>query len=125
MKIETLQTMAPELIPNETFKVAPTSSSLIEDIQMEEIDLLPKVASFKMPKMPLVSSEVMKMANVEKKKKIPMQDQAVNTGTEHDVASEIAKHVGTLRKISLIAEEFNQKTGKSQLFCKSFLLSII
>ncbi|CAD0198426.1 unnamed protein product [Chrysodeixis includens] len=112
MKIETLQTMAPELTPNDRLSMLPTSSSLIEDIPMEEIEIMPKPGSFKMPKMPLVNSEVLKMA-IEKKKKVPMQDEAVNTGTEHDVASEIAKHVGTLRKISLIAEEFNQKTAKN------------
>lgn len=43
------------------------------------------------------------------------EDASVNTAVDRDVASELARHVTTLRKISLIAEEFNQKTGKIPL----------
>ncbi|XP_022815859.1 uncharacterized protein LOC111349118 isoform X1 [Spodoptera litura] len=116
MKIETLQTFAPELIPNDTlnFPAPTTTASNIEDASMDDIEVLspPKTGSFKMPKMPLVNSDLLKQS-AEKKRTAQTQDQAVNTGTDHDVASEIAKHVGTLRKISLIAEEFNQKTAKN------------
>uniref|UniRef100_A0A2A4JUT6 Uncharacterized protein n=1 Tax=Heliothis virescens TaxID=7102 RepID=A0A2A4JUT6_HELVI len=125
MKMETLQSFAPELIPNDTLNIptaiptaippaVPPINDDINDVSMEEVEIaIQKPGTFKMPKMPLVSSEVLKMAVIERKKKIPMQDEAVNTGTEHDVATEIAKHVSTLRKISLIAEEFNQKTAKN------------
>ncbi|PZC73015.1 uncharacterized protein LOC110380974 isoform X1 [Helicoverpa armigera] len=120
MKMETLQTFAPELIPNDILNIPPPNPPsppvppINDDVSMEEVEIaVQKPGTFKMPKMPLVSSEVLKMAVIERKKKIPMQDQAVNTGTEHDVATEIAKHVSTLRKISLIAEEFNQKTAKN------------
>lgn len=83
-----------------------------DDFCMQEVEIASeRPGLLKIPKMPLVSSEVLKIA-VAKKKKIAMQDQGVNTGTELDVAAEISKHVSTLRKISLIAEEFNQKTGR-------------
>ncbi|XP_035429150.2 uncharacterized protein LOC118282300 isoform X1 [Spodoptera frugiperda] len=116
MKIETLQTLAPELIPNDSlnFPAPATTASNIEDASMDYLEILspPRPGSFKMPKMPLINSDELK-ASAEKKRKAQTQDQSVNTGTDHDVASEIAKHVGTLRKISLIAEEFNQKTAKN------------
>lgn len=110
MKIETLQSYAPELLPNDTITVtqAVVSDSNIVPALVEEASR-PR-PGFKIPKMPLVSSDVFKTAD--KKGNVVTEDIAVNTGGEHDVASEIAKHVGTLRKISLIAEEFNQKTGK-------------
>lgn len=110
MKIETLQSYAPELLPNDTITVtqAVVSDANIVPALVEETSR-PR-PGFKIPKMPLVSSDVFKTAD--KKGNVITEDIAVNTGGEHDVASEIAKHVGTLRKISLIAEEFNQKTGK-------------
>ncbi|CAH0699748.1 unnamed protein product [Spodoptera exigua] len=119
IQIETLQTFAPELTPKDTinFPLPTTTTSNIEDVSMEDIEISspPKPGTFKMPKMPLVNSDILKAsaATAERERKNQMQDQSVNTGTDHDVASEIAKHVGTLRKISLIAEEFNQKTAKN------------
>lgn len=118
MKIETLQTFAPELLPNDTLSIPHPQP--IEPYQVEEDHLLQQqdVATtsdrtgFKMPKMPLVSSEVIKVA-IEKRRRSLMQDASMNTGEEHDMASELVKHVSTLRKISLIAEEFNQKTAKN------------
>ncbi|XP_050342710.1 uncharacterized protein LOC126768565 isoform X2 [Nymphalis io] len=114
MKIETLQTYAPELLPNDTIEVphAIVSSSNIPLLNEDTPPQPQRRKGFKIPKMPLVSSDVFKTA-VDKKQNIVTEDAAVNTGGEHDVASEIAKHVGTLRKISLIAEEFNQKTAKN------------
>ncbi|XP_045764314.1 uncharacterized protein LOC123866674 [Maniola jurtina] len=117
MKIETLKTYAPELLPNDTLSVPPTIQNnekilpLSEEVPTISTERLTKTRGFRMPKMPLVSSEVFKQS--EMKVKVVKEDVAVNTGGEHDVASEIAKHVGTLRKISLIAEEFNQKTAKN------------
>ncbi|CAH2107618.1 unnamed protein product [Euphydryas editha] len=112
MKIETLQTYAPELLPNDTIEVTQivtSDSNVIPELVEETPRLRP---GFKIPKMPLVSSDVFK-TGADKKFNVITEDVAVNTGGEHDVASEIAKHVGTLRKISLIAEEFNQKTAKN------------
>ncbi|XP_026486000.2 uncharacterized protein LOC113393370 [Vanessa tameamea] len=114
MKIETLQTYAPELLPNDTIEVPhPVISNSNIPVFNEDTQPLPqRRQGFKIPKMPLTSSDVFKTA-VDKKQNVVTEDVAVNTGGEHDVASEIAKHVGTLRKISLIAEEFNQKTAKN------------
>lgn len=66
--------------------------------------------SYKVPKMPVIDSEVLKVA-AKRSKKTVKEDAAVNTGNSNDVAMELAKHVDTLKKISLIAEEFNKKTG--------------
>lgn len=111
MKIETLQTFAPELLRNDTINIKPPQINIIEDEPMEESESISTNKSlFKIPKMPLLNIEVIKLA-VEKRKRKIMQDASVNTATDHDFASELAKYVGTLKKISLIAEEFNQKTG--------------
>ncbi|XP_023937077.2 uncharacterized protein LOC112045214 [Bicyclus anynana] len=116
MKIETLQTYAPELLPNNTLSVPHTSisaekiSSLDNEVLTISEEVPVKVKGFKMPKMPLVTSDVFKHPE---KVKVVTEDVAVNTGGVNDIASELAKHVGTLRKISLIAEEFNQKTAKN------------
>ncbi|KAJ8732232.1 hypothetical protein PYW08_014962 [Mythimna loreyi] len=119
MKIETLRTFAPELTPaSDTLVFSPVNYNgdaevSCTDVCVQEVEVTAdRPTSFKMPKMPLVSSEVLKIA-VSKKKKTAMQDQSVNTGNELDVAAEISKHVSTLRRISLIAEEFNQKTAKN------------
>lgn len=114
--METLQILAPELIPNDTLTIShPQPIELHrgeEDLllQQQNVAATSDNVGFKMPKMPLVSSEVIKVA-IEKRRKSLMQDASMNTGEEHDMASELVKHVSTLRKISLIAEEFNQKTG--------------
>ncbi|KAJ8732549.1 hypothetical protein PYW07_015148 [Mythimna separata] len=120
MKIETLRSFAPELTPaSDTLVYSPVNYNgevevINSDVCMQEVELATdRPLPFKMPKMPIVSSEVLKIAVSRNKKKIVMQDQCVNTGTELDVAAEISKHVSTLRKISLIAEEFNQKTAKN------------
>ncbi|XP_075971086.1 uncharacterized protein LOC142973325 [Anticarsia gemmatalis] len=118
MKMETLQTFAPELLPTDTQNFPSISikndDETESDIPMEEVEIAShKPAGFKMPKMPLVDSEVFKKAILDQKRKTSMQDAAVNTNKDHDVAGEIAKHVDTLRKISLIAEEFNKKTAKN------------
>ena len=112
MKIETLQSMAPELTRNDMLNFIPIKDGVENDnVSLVETEILPeKPGTFKMPKMPVVSSEIMKVA-LARNRKMLMHDQGVNTGTELDVAAEISKHVSTLRKISLIAEEFNQKTG--------------
>ncbi|CAH2269108.1 jg17325 [Pararge aegeria aegeria] len=116
MKIETLQTYAPELLKNDTlsvphpFKISESNSPQAIEPPILSSEATIKLKGFKMPKMPLLSSDVFKHSE---RLKAVTEDVAVNTGGEHDVASEIAKHVGTLRKISLIAEEFNQKTAKN------------
>ncbi|XP_063821296.1 uncharacterized protein LOC135071434 [Ostrinia nubilalis] len=112
MKIETLQTFAPELLPNDVLDIpAPivnaTTAAASEPVPVSEEHHKP---AFKMPKMPVVSSDVLKVAA---RRRVPTEDAAVNTGGDHDVANEITKYVGTLKKISLIAEEFNQKTAKN------------
>ncbi|CAG4936753.1 unnamed protein product [Colias eurytheme] len=109
LKIETLQSYAPELLPNDTLSV-PQPLTIAAD-EPPEIENPILKSGFKMPKMPVSSSDVFKPT--ERRIKMPMEDVAVNTGGDHDVAGEIAKYVGTLRKISLIAEEFNQKTAKN------------
>lgn len=106
MKIETLQTFAPELLSKDTVDI-PVSQPNDDYVMLDQTSVLKQ--RFKIPRMPVTSSDVLKPAV---KKDAVMEDVAVNTGGDHDVASEIAKHVSTLRKISLIAEEFNQKTGK-------------
>lgn len=110
-KIETLQTYAPELLPSDTITIINpiTKSNFDEKAPMISAESPTRVKGFKIPKMPLVNSDVFKQPE---RVKVVKEDVAINTGGEHDVASEIAKHVGTLRKISLIAEEFNQKTGE-------------
>lgn len=110
-KIETLQTYAPELLPSDTIAITNpiTCSDFDGKAPTISADSPTKVKGFKMPKMPLINSDVFKQPE---RVRVVTEDIAINTGGEHDVASEIAKHVGTLRKISLIAEEFNQKTGE-------------
>lgn len=137
MKIETLQTFAPELLPNDILSFSnipnvpvvqpsvkvenePESPPLTEILQEEVVHK----TGFKMPKMPLVSSEVMKLAIEKRRRGTIMEDAAVNTGGNNDVANEIAKYVGTLKKISLIAEEFNQKTGKDAVVDITNLLNV-
>ncbi|XP_072940866.1 uncharacterized protein [Epargyreus clarus] len=112
VKIETLQTYAPELLPNDMIEIPPPVI-IASDLHLAATNekVAPQKSGFKMPKMPLVNSDVFKAP--ERRNKIVMEDASVNTSGDHDVASEIAKHVGTLRKISLIAEEFNQKTAKN------------
>ncbi|XP_049865815.1 uncharacterized protein LOC126366656 isoform X2 [Pectinophora gossypiella] len=108
VQIETLQSLAPELISSDTVEIPlpiPEEPSLSEDDGGA-------FQSLKLPRMPVVGSDVMK-APTRIREPVEMHDIAVNTGGDHDVASEIAKHVSTLRKISLIAEEFNQKTAKN------------
>lgn len=115
--METLQTLAPELLPNDTLAIPNLEPiepyTQKEPLFQQEVDATFDRTGFKMPKMPLVSSEVIKVA-IEKRRRSLMQDASMNTGEERDMASELVKHVSTLRKISLIAEEFNQKTGKNK-----------
>ncbi|KAM3962880.1 uncharacterized protein ACR2FA_002976 [Aphomia sociella] len=110
IKIETLHTFAPELLPNNTIHIPHPEVNIFIEEANEEVEI--HRPGYKMPKMPLVSSDIIKQA-VGNRKQINREDAAVNTGTEHNVAAELTKHVGTLRKISLIAEEFNQKTAKN------------
>ncbi|CAK1553401.1 unnamed protein product [Leptosia nina] len=109
MKIETLQTYAPELLPNDTLDIPRPVLIIAEDPPIEESPITK--GNLKIPKMPLTNSDVFKPA--ERKLNIVTEDVACNTGNDKDVAGEIAKYVGTLRRISLIAEEFNQKTAKN------------
>lgn len=111
---QNVQNLAPELLPKDTLEIpCPIAEESSMEV-MQELSTAPDKTGFKMPKMPLVSSEVIKMA-VEKRKKAIMQDASTDTTEEHDMASELEKHVNTLRRISLIAEELNQKTGKLKL----------
>lgn len=114
MKMETLQSFAPELTCMDTLSFVPIINDLEnDDVSMQETEILPeKPVGFKMPKMPVVSSEILKVA-LARNRKMLMRDQGVNTGKELFVAAEISRHVGTLRKISMIAEEFNKKTAKN------------
>lgn len=107
MKIATLQTFAPELLSKDTVDIPVSQPD--EDVVMLNETVVVK-QGFNIPRMPLASSDVLKPTEKIKVFAV-MEDVAVNTGGDHDVASEIAKHVSTLKKISLIAEEFNQKTG--------------
>lgn len=117
VKMETLQAIAPELMTRDVIDIPPVP---VEDIEMETTVTVESVLSattsakgaFRMPRMPLVSSEVFKSAVQAKREQIQTEDIATSTGDEHDMANELAKHVNTLKKISLIAEEFNQKTGE-------------
>ncbi|CAH0727939.1 unnamed protein product, partial [Brenthis ino] len=111
MKIETLQIYAPELLPNDTIEVPRPIIINNPSLSTLNIQAPPHRSGFKIPRMPLVSSEVFKKPD--KKVKSVTEDVAVNTACDHDVASEISKHVVTLKKISLIAQEFNQKTAKN------------
>ncbi|XP_047516081.1 uncharacterized protein LOC125056825 [Pieris napi] len=108
MKIEALQEYAPELLSNDTLDI-PRPVIIIADEPSS--DTLGLKNNLKIPKMPLTSSDVFKAP--ERKIRIPTEDVAVNTGSDKDVAGEIAKYVSTLKRISLIAEEFNQKTAKN------------
>ncbi|XP_053603033.1 uncharacterized protein LOC128670997 [Plodia interpunctella] len=112
VKIEVLQTFAPELLPNTLLDIPAPEIVKVEEEFTEDTEVPPK-EPFKMPKMPLVSSEDIKLAIEKRRRNIQTEDVAINTGTDHDVAAELTKHVGTLRKISLIAEEFNQKTARN------------
>ncbi|KAJ2947081.1 hypothetical protein O0L34_g16427 [Tuta absoluta] len=119
VNIEQLQTLAPELcprdaidIPNipETDKITPKQEFIVNDASEFVFREANLKSEFKIPKMPVVTSDVMKP---KQKPTGSMHEMAVNTGDDHDVASEISKYVQTLKKISLIAEEFNQKTAKN------------
>ncbi|XP_061709630.1 uncharacterized protein LOC133519610 isoform X2 [Cydia pomonella] len=101
VKIETLQSIAPELQLNDVLELVSKEAENTE---------VPKEVKkkFKMPKMPVITSDVFKQKIL-----VPTEDVAVNTSSNHDMASSLAKYVDTLKKISLIAEEFNQKTAKN------------
>lgn len=103
------------MLPNDTIQVTKAIHSVPSD-SMLNIERPNHKSSFKIPKMPLVSSDVFK------KRKSITEDVAVNTTCDNDIASEITKHVATLKKISLIAEEFNQKTGTHNDIVKLFNL---
>ncbi|XP_063360865.1 uncharacterized protein LOC134649980 [Cydia amplana] len=104
VKIETLQSIAPELQLNDILELV-TKNTENTEVPKESKEVKKK---FKMPKMPVITSEVFKH-----KVLVPTEDVAVNTSSNHDMASSLAKYVDTLKKISLIAEEFNQKTAKN------------
>ncbi|GBP09317.1 hypothetical protein EVAR_5754_1 [Eumeta japonica] len=109
-----MQKIAPELLPNDTVEVP---KSLIEISNPELIPLkepspVPSPRGFVIPRMPLISSEVFKTPVPKKKKKMTL-DASMNTESEESTADELVKHVHTLRKISLIAEEFNKKTARN------------
>lgn len=109
MKMETLHSLAPELIPSDTveIKLKAENASLTQEDEKGRIIMVPNI-----DKMP-VSLDAFKPLSspIRTRSLVVTEDVAVNTGGDFDVAEEIFKHVGTLRKISLIAEEFNQKTG--------------
>ncbi|XP_063621036.1 uncharacterized protein LOC134793392 isoform X1 [Cydia splendana] len=104
VKIETLQSIAPELQLKDVVELVSKETENTE--APRELKEFKK--KFKMPKMPVVTSDVFKH-----KIYVPTEDVAVNTSSSHDMASSLAKYVDTLKKISLIAEEFNQKTAKN------------
>lgn len=107
--METLHTLAPELIPSDTveIKLQPESISLKEEEEKARLENMSNI-----PRMPIPMNAFMPLSSpINTKIVVETEDAAVNTGGDFDVAEEIFKHVGTLRKISLIAEEFNQKTG--------------
>lgn len=114
--METLHSLAPELIPSDTveIKLESDDTSLTAVQKKHRIKIMTKI-----PNMP-IPMDVFKQLSNPILTKIPVktEDAAVNTGGDFDVAEEIFRHVGTLKKISLIAEEFNQKTGM-YLFLKN------
>lgn len=81
-----------------------------EDVSTSEPD--PGSKTPHMPHMPLVDSNDVLKITAQSKHDTAVEDASVNTSGSLDVAGAIAKHVSTLKKISLIAEEFNQKTGE-------------
>lgn len=109
MQIETLHSLAPELISSDTVEIKlksdnPSLSTLEEKSKLKKLS--------KIPMMPLPMDAFKPLPSpIHVKILVETEDAAVNTGGDFDVAEEIFKHVGTLKKISLIAEEFNQKTG--------------
>ncbi|XP_068630837.1 uncharacterized protein [Battus philenor] len=114
--LENLQNLAPELIPSDKIEVlnVEIKSANNNEVEVKQLAVEQNVrkSPFKAPKMPVINSEVLKIA-AEKSKRAVKEDAGVNTGTNNDVAVELAKHVNTLKKISLIAEEFNKKTAKN------------
>ncbi|XP_063531947.1 uncharacterized protein LOC134742682 [Cydia strobilella] len=107
VKIETLQSIAPELQLNDVLEIVSKEPEHTE-VPRESREVKNPKRKFRMPKMPVITSDVFKQ-----KIHVPTEDVAVNTSSNHDMASSLAKYVGTLKKISLIAEEFNQKTAKN------------
>lgn len=112
LALENLQTYAPELLPNDKIEIVKVGDETTtkDEVEIKQVNLeqTPRKPLFKVPKMPVINSEVLKVAAERSKKR---EDASVNTGVSNDVAVELAKHVNTLKKISLIAEEFNKKTG--------------
>lgn len=103
-KMETLHSLAPELIPSDTveIKLKSDNASLTEE-EVKGLNIL---------RMPVpMDAFKQRLSPIHTRVVVETEDVAVNTGGDFDVAEKIFKHVGTLRKISLIAEEFNQKTG--------------
>lgn len=107
MKMETLHSLAPELISNDTVEIKLKSDNAILSALEENRKIMTKLQ--RMP-VPMDAFEPLPRP-IHPKIFVETEDAAVNTGGDFDVAEEIFKHVGTLKKISLIAEEFNQKTG--------------
>ncbi|XP_014363007.2 uncharacterized protein LOC106714467 [Papilio machaon] len=114
LALENLQIYAPELLPNDKIDIVKVGDENVtkDEVEIKQINLEQNTRKtpFKVPKMPVVNSEVLKIAAERSKKR---EDASVNTGVSNDVAVELAKHVNTLKKISLIAEEFNKKTAKN------------
>lgn len=114
LALENLQTYAPELLPNDKIEILHVGNEIDkkDDVEVKQLNLEQSLRKppFKVPKMPVVNSEVLKIA-AERSRRPVREDASVNTGVSNDVAVELAKHVNTLKKISLIAEEFNKKTG--------------
>lgn len=108
MKMEIFHSLAPELIPTNTVEIKSKSKNApLNEEQTRDINLMSK-----MSKMPIPMDAFSKPpAPIHRSEPVETLDAAVNTGGDFDVTEEIFKHVGTLRKISMIAEEFNQKTG--------------
>lgn len=116
MQMETLHSLAPELIPSDTveIKLKSDNTSLTAVGEKQRFRIMTKI-----PKMPIPMDAFKQLSNpILTKTPVKMEDAAVNTGGDFDVAEEIFRHVGTLKKISLIAEEFNQKTGMYLWFKK-------
>ncbi|CAH2075076.1 unnamed protein product, partial [Iphiclides podalirius] len=115
--LENLKKYAPELTPNDKIDIPyveiKTPGDNVADVKrLTDLEETTRKPFYKVPKMPVVNSEVLKVA-ADRSKRIVKEDAGVNTGQSNDLAVELAKHVNTLKKISLIAEEFNKKTAKN------------
>ncbi|CAG9115670.1 unnamed protein product [Plutella xylostella] len=137
LQIDAIQDLAPELLPTDAMEVdlntppevpppekninviqehtyKPLAKKTPIDTELKRVGLKPGIVKASRIPLKTIDLNLKNLKPLEQPKPVVRkEDASVNTAVDRDVASELARHVTTLRKISLIAEEFNQKTARN------------